>query len=348
MIRLILGSFLFFLLAISLFANGYRFEVKVDKKPSFIGENFKVKFIFSFDDDKKIAGINFTPPFFNSLKVKDKNITQTKKSQSWIYTLYPIKEKNISISSACLDIILKKNVNKSIGNFDEYDYDYESFETKPIDINLTNKASQTKLYGDFNIKSFIKEKSGVTKLTVKIDGEGNFEDIGSFELKIKDTTIYGDTPIISNNTFLQKFVVLSKKSFTIPSFKIVYVDCKTKKIIKKSTKPIFVKIKQKIPKSVTKKENKFNLYYLLYGFFGMIFGYLLSKVSFRSKKISDKSFYEKIKDAKGTKGVLKLLLSYDAKKYEKIIKKLEDDLYISKNFKISKKEIMKKYLLNIN
>jgi hypothetical protein len=346
MIRLIHGSLLLLLLSISLFAKAYNFEAKVDKNPSFIGESFKVKFIFSFDDEKKIAEVNFTPPTFNNLKIKDKNITQTKNSQIWIYTLYPTSDKNITISSAYLDIALKKTNNKSLGNFDEYDYDYDSLSSSPIILSLKNSNKPkitTKLYGKFDIKSFVKQEDRVTKLSIEVNGSGNFEDIGKFNLDIKDATIYEDEPIIKSDSFLQKFVIISQKSFTIPAFELVYTDSDSKKVVKKKTKSIFIEVKVKKEKDISKpkivKDNKTNFLWLLGG---IVLGFLLSKLRFKKEKVVDKKLYEKIKDAKNTKGILKLLLSFDSKKYEKIIKDLEDDLYISKNFKLSKKELVKK------
>jgi len=342
--KLNLGSLFLLIFASISFANPYNFKVTTQKKSVYLGEEFKVKFVFTFKDPSKIAEVNFSPPLFHNLNITKEEENQTDRSQSWIYTLRAYKETNLTIDKAYLDIALKKNSNKTIGNFDEYDYDYITLETSPLNINLINKKIQTKLFGDFNITSTIDKKENIVNLTINITGRGNFEDIGAFKLKLPDATVYDDKPIIQKNSFSQKFAIVSEKSFTVPSFSIKYTHDKLKKIIQKQTKPIFVQVKKvkqvtKSNKSLTKEKSFSFVYFLI----GIIFGYILSKFFTKKKKKKDEKLFEKIEKAKDTKEILKLLISHNKNQiYQNIIDELENDIYITKKNSLTKKYIKKK------
>jgi len=344
-----LGSLVLLLLLNISFLSAYNFEIKSDKKAIYPGEEFKVEFIFSFKDGSKIAEVNFSPPIFHNLHIKKEEENQTKTSQSWIYTLSVYKEGNITIDKAYLDIALKKDSNKTLGSFDMYDYTYLTFETKPLKIELLDKKPQTKLYGDFNITAKSYRQNDIVNLDIKITGSGNFEDIPPYKLDIKDATIYEDSPQRDKNLFLQKFVILSQKSFYIPSFELKYIDKNSKKLVTKQTKPIFVKVDEE-KTTVTKKEEKsikldkkIYIYSLSIFFIGLLFGYIFAKTVKREKKQIDKDLLQKIEDAKDMKEVLKLLIAHNQNNtYTDAIKELEQDLYILKNNSVTKRDIKKK------
>ena len=341
-----LGS-LFLLFGLLLNAKEYDFHLICDKNRIYKGEKFKLEYRFTFKDPKKIAEVNFSPPLFHNLHVENKNYSQTKNSQSWIYTLSAYGDKNVSASAAYLDIAIKKDVNKTLGNFDEYDYDYISLETKPVTFKIIKKEVSTKLFGNFDIKSDIKQKDDFYELTLKISGTGNFKDIGKYKLNLKSATVYADKPTIKKNLFLQKFIIVSDESFIIPPFEITYTDAKSKKVVVKKTKEIFVekKVTKTEQKEKPKNKNipeKLNYTHLIALFLGILVGFLLSKIRFKKKVPKNRELYYKVKDTKDKKEILNILLSHSQDpKISKLIKDLENDLYISKENKITKKEILK-------
>jgi len=347
-----IGSILLFvILKFSLFAKDYDFKVLYEDRQRYVGEEFNIEFRFSYHDGSKIAEVNFTPPLFHNLYIKNKAKLQKPNYESWVFTLSAIKDKNVSVDSAYLDIAIKKTDKKSLGNFDEYDYDYLSFETKPFKIKIAKEAkvAKTKLFGNFDIKSRIDQKDNVTTLIIDINGSGNFYDISGFKLDLKDATVYEDKPSITKDSFKQQFVIVSQKDFIIPSFEIRYTDKKTKKIITKKTDEIIVKIKEKKqPVSTpTKKDlipKKVDLLYLLLAFLGGIFISFIYFYFFTKKKSlkKDQKLYQKIKEAKDKKEILNILIAHPHdKKIKDLIDRLEDDLYISKENKLRKKDILK-------
>jgi len=344
------GSFLILLFFLPLFGLEYDFVAKANKTEVLKGEEFQVEFVFSFKDEKNIAEVNFSPPLFEGLEIKNKERNSTKSTQTWRYTLLTSSNKKIKIDPAYLDIALKKNNQKALGEFNDLDYDYKSYETKPITIKVVKnkKFSDVKLFGDFQIKAILDrtkvEQNQPVNLLLKITGNGNFNNIGEYDLVIDKATIYKDKPIIKDTEFTQKFVIISDKDFTIPSFSITYVD-KNKKIKKQKTTNSFnIKVTTAKPQPNNKKTNPKNInyiYLLISLFIGVLLGYLLPR--YKSKKtVLNKDFEQKIKEAKDTKTILKYLISYDHDRFADIIKELEDDLYISKAKKITPKEIRKK------
>ncbi len=341
------GSLLFILLITTLFGSDISFKVSSNKSKVMIGEKFKVTYTFSFNKDKNIAEVNFSPPVFENLHIVKKDENSTKTSQSWIYTLLATKDKNITIESAYLDVAFAKDTNKSLGEFDDLDYDYKSFETKPLKITIikSNLNSNIKLFGNFEIKASIDknitEENQPVNLTVMINGDGNFEDIGAFDLKIKDTTVYKDSPIVDKKSFVQKFSIISNRDFVIPPFEIVYTDKSSRQKVVKKTYPINIKVKN-TPHKPKVKSKKTDIKLTLFIFLAGLFLGSLTRFIKTKKKNTDKDFEQKIKDAKDTKEILHILLTKDKTKYKPLIDELEKDIYITKDFKLSKKEIRKK------
>ncbi len=347
------GSLIFLLLIAFLDAKDFNFEVKANKTHLLIGEELKLSYIFKYKSNIKIAEINFTPPEFKNFYIKQrKDLNSTNKENFTIlkknFILTASKELNTTIQPASIDVAILKNTNKEVGEYDDFDYDFKTFQTKKLTIKVSSFSPKTKLLGDFNITSFVDKKelnkNSPVNLTIKINGKGNIENIKSFKFNIKQTTIYQNKPIFSNNSFIQKFAILSNQDFTIPSFSITYFNNTKNKLITKKTLPIDIKIINKQKKTTLKENNlKFSYIYLLLSLFiGIIIGLFLNKVLkiFKKPLDLDASLLEKVKKAKNTKEVLKYLFAYsDIKQIQQLISEIENDIYKNKKNKLSTKNI---------
>ena len=348
-----LGSLI--LLCLFLYAKNYDFYAQIDKKNIIMGEEFTLTYIFKYPKNKQLAEINFSEPLFENFKIKrrvDYNETIQKDfkiiKKSFILTAK--KDGTLTIEPAYLDIAISKGKKKRLGEYEDIDFDYKSFETKPINILVTSLSADTKLYGDFNISTFV-DKTNINanqpiNLTITITSNSNIaniDSIESFNLNIKDVTIYKNLPIIKNNKFTQKFTILSDKSYTIPLFEIKYFNPTLKRLETKKTKPIYIKVKRekKEIENHQKKETKYSAIFMILTFLiGFLSGFLYNKIKRYKKQNRDIKLIEKIKNSKDTKEALKILLSSDKKeKYYKLIKELEDDIYITKKNSITIKKI---------
>ncbi len=344
------GSIIFIFFITSLFADKFIFEVKANKTKLLIGEDLKLTYTFKYKSKRKVAELNFTPPPFTNLHIKkrvdlkdtkQKDLTVVKK----IFILTSSKKLSTTIQPATVDLAILKKENKEIGEYEDYDYDFKTFETKRVKVEFYTFSKNTSLLGDFNITSSV-DKSKTTpnkaiNLTIKIVGSGNFESIKEFDLKIKNTTIYKNPPIIKEHSFTQKFAIISTDDFIIPSFSLTYFDKDKNKTITKKTLPIDIVINKNGSKSVEYK-TRYNLYYIIASLIvGILIGILLVKFLNKKRVKEDNlSLLQKIKNTKDIKDIIPLLLPLSKEPtIKELIKDIEDDLYTKKDKKLSKKII---------
>ncbi len=364
-----LGSLLLFLSTLY-GAKIYNFSVKVDKYNFIIGEKIRVIYIFKYPKSKRLAEMNFSEPLFedfNIIEKKDYNETIKNNSKiiKKIFILTAKRDGNLTIEPAYLDIALfKKNKKKvELGDYKDIDFDYKSFQTKPIHIFVSKLSDDTNLYGDFNISAFVDKKNikenEVVNLTLKIvsKDEASLKNIGSFKLNIKDKTIYTNPPSLQKRVFTQKFTILSDTNYTIPPFEIKYFNPNLNKIITKQTKPIKIIVKKNKVIDLINKNNHDNkiinirvILYILVAFIcGVIIGIFTLKIFNRKDKKLYDTTLEKMKNAKNPKEILNILISnIDKEEIKDLIKEIENDIYIQKTHKLSNKKIIKKYLQLVN
>jgi hypothetical protein len=212
------------------------------------------------------------------------------------------------------------------------------------------------IYGDFKIKlkvDRIQSNAGeAINGTIKITGNGNLEDLEDFKLKIKNVTIYNDAANIENGDFIQKFAIIGQRDFTIPSFKLDFLDKNTQAPKTITTSPIKIKIKGTIaPKKLNnttpvapikhKKNNLLAEYYLLLGmaiglFVCWLFGWLK-----RPKNKKDKNLIKLIKLARNDKSLFDILMPLHLKSLSNIVIQLEENIYKNAKHKINKKAIIR-------
>jgi len=192
---------------------------------------------------------------------------------------------------------------------------------------------------------------------LKIKGDGNFDDLDGFDLKIDGASIYKDKPTVKTTPlkdkvigeFIQKFSITSNKNFTIPSLKLTYYDATKDKLVTKKTEPIEIKVDASgvedviqiapVQKEVLKEVKVVDWRYVVLAFLtGFILATLLFYVYLKKRKITLPKF-------KNDKDYLKELLKYrgKSKDIDNQIKLLEENLYAGKKHKIDK-SVLKEYL----
>ncbi len=355
------GSLIFLIFSTFLFAKEiFLFDVVANKKNLKVGEELKLTYTFKYKTKREIAQLNFTPPSFDKLYIKKRqNLPKINKNGfviiKKIFLLSSKIAQKIKIDPATIDIAILKNQKKELGEFEDFDYDFKTFQTKPITIDFQNLPKNSSLYGDFNITSFVDKKifssNEPINLTIKITGSGSFENIKEFDFNLPNATIYKNPPILDKNGFVQKFSILASSDFTIPSFSITYFDAKEKKTVTKKTAPIDIKIKKsslKFKKKTFYQTTTENRTFLIISFFiGVIFGYGIAKVLKKREKNLDDPLLKRVKDAKDTKEILQILLATkQTKDIEQIIDELHKDIYIKKKKSLSKKNIYSR-LINL-
>ncbi|WP_458700813.1 BatD family protein [Sulfurospirillum sp. 1307] len=345
----------------------FLFEMRANKKNIMQFEPVKLEFVFKRDINEEVNDLRFLPPKFDNFWVKEGKKKKPYQEGRFVvhtmtYFLYPQKSGDFELNPARIDVGLRSN-RRDIFGFLNQQLDWKSVFSNPISLHVKPLIGAN-LYGKFEISASVDKNSikanEAVNYTLKIKGEGNFDDIDEFDLKIDGANIYKDKPKIKTyalsdaitGEFEQKFSITSSSDFTIPSVKLTYYDASLKKVVTKKTNPINIKVDgskvektlQVAPQNIEKKEVIKEIKVIDYKYIALAFigGFFIAFIIFY---IFSKKKDIKLPKFKSDKDYLKELLKYrgEDEKINEQIKLLEENIYANKKNRIDK-EVLKKFL----
>ncbi len=365
--------------------SAFSLKIIANKNKVFVGEPIILKIIFRQKLSAPVRDIQFKSPNFPNFWVKTDGKDKKKIVGDYVihnltYILIPQQSGDMKIPA------VKVSIARMVQVRDAFSFMLQRVRWKDIysnELNITVKPLPNGIneYGNFKIsdrvdKTKVKANEPVN-LTLTIVGSGNIGNIDGFNIQIPGATIYKDKPIRSSyldneeykGKFVQKFAIISDKSYTIPSIKFSFFDKNTKRVKTIQTKSINIKVlggvatvshnivqnnnlktvaKEKI---IYKNKNPFEKWiYLVIGLFiGVIIAIFPKFLNFK-KEVKEHPLSHEIKYAKNDKELLKILLPYINKNIEikDIVNKLEENIYMNKSNKIDKKELAKKIDILLN
>jgi len=350
--RVILSIFI--LLHINLFASTYKWSVEANKKTAYTNEAIYLKYICEYSDNGELYNIEFNPVTDNEkytieLLSESEKIVEGKKVNSFEFVAFVKEDGQIEFA---FDTTMKKTNKDSIQNtvLGRDNADYEEFSQRIIrqdSINIDVKKSSTDLVGEFTLE-VVKDKEDLKAyqpyhLEIKLSGSGNFKALKPIEFNIEGVKVFSQKVIKKikltksgyRGSWSQKFAFVSEKNFKIPKLKIEYFNLKdkVKKILVINGSDIKVAKAYKKEELLDAKEEKFELNYdFLYYILTFTAGFLFAKIRFKNvkeQKINENSFKVKIEGVKSLEELMIVLALEDAKKYEKLIIKIENGEMLS-------------------
>jgi hypothetical protein len=312
----------------------FQLQIAVDKKKLFVGQTFKLDVIYREDLSQEVVERRYEEPEGNWIWNKgDTPISEERRGRynylkvSYLYT--PQQSGKIEISSA------KMRVGTRAKKRDAWGFLFENVNWHEV---ISNRLSlevlpaPQKIVGDFKISAKVDKdvlnRGEAVNFEIKIEGNGNIEDIQPFAFNIQNGVVYDEKPQITHKivngeyvgSFTQKFAIILDENGVIPSFDITYFDPNIEKIITKKSDKILVQILQNVSnlpkiddevkverKSDTKKEETSNLQFqnfrletpvLIASFLsGTLFAILIYFIPFRKifKSLNFLSKREKLK-----------------------------------------------------
>ena len=350
-----LGKYALFLVLIApvLLFSKIEFTQKVSKQNAYINETIKVTLILKIDNYHNITQVYFedyeTSDFWYK-KHEEKIIEKNSDNTTYTYS-YLLNAKSSG------KFVLPKQVieisNEEIRNYRRWEKIYSN----EIDLDIKPTVENLSIQGDYEIKAFVDKteinESDSVKLTLEIKGSGNIKDIKPFNLDLNKQVVYDNKPIITEEfkqtkyygSFTQEFLVIANESFTVKPFEFTYFDINKNRVQKISTNHIFVNVN----KSLKNNGDKYWVKYLFLTI-GIIVGILGAFVYLnykRRKTQFEMPLVVKIKKAKNDKELYKVLISHSNEYYfDKVIKKLEENIYKSGKNRVFKKDIINYVLGN--
>ncbi len=370
----------------------YILKMSIDKNSTRVGEPIELQLTFKIKDGTRADKINIIPPKLDNFWVKEHPIKEEFKEGNYSavrykYIMFPQKAGVLKIPKTYAQI----GIAESIGN----EFDDPFFGTSPfaqirwkkiysnsLKVNVEPLPNNLELYGHFLIKLDVPKKevkaNEPLNITIKVSGEGNFDDIKKFKLNIPGAMVYESEPKVKANIvngkyvgeLTQKVAIVADRNYTIPSISLRFFDSKNQKEVKVSTNPIKIKVIGSPTISVTKpvtnnmkidtiksdknisktKEiikqtnNKINSYiFAIVGFLlGILTMFTINMIKSKKSKTEPIPIVKKIKKAKSDKELYKLLLPYakDDSYIKDKLDKLEENIYKNAQNSIDKNELI--------
>lgn len=346
-----LGKIVLFLFFPMFLFGNIEFTQKIVKEKVFLNETIKVILELKITNDLGIEQVNFEKYETFDFWIKEftnKKIIKTQDETIYIYE-YLLDAKNTG------EFILPKQIigitSEKIRKFKKWEKVYSNEEKINILPLYKNQAIQGSYSINANVnKTKIKANESIT-LNLEINGKGNIQDINPFNFTLDEQMIYKDKPIINKQfindsyegQFVQKFLIIANKSFTIPSIQFEYFDIKKNRLEKISTQAIFIEVEEL---STTQGDDPSLKYIFAFGGFvlGFWFIYLLNF----GKNLYIKAnhpFVKKIKKSKNDKELYELLIKHPNNyNFKKEIKLLEENIYTNQKHEINKREIIRRII----
>lgn len=347
-------------------------NMKVDKKELYVGEPFMLTLTLKQRNDARMVDNRFTPPKFQGFWVKNETQPKRYKKDGWTYTqisytLAPQRATNLEVTPAQLQVATQAQRRSTWGSsWMMENLKWKSYFSNSIKINAKPLPSGIDIVGDFKISANV-DKTNVNandaiNLNIVVKGDGNFEDIGTFEPTIDGVSVFAEKTKVTKHRLEQKIAFVSDRNFTIPSISLRYFDLKSKSVKTVKTSPIDIVVQNTLPEKplvvekakqevlkvttpdVIYKEKKHSYWYdIALVLFGTIVGYGVSFVKIPSR-------FERKTSLKNPKIIIMKLMPYkENSEVKEIIDKLEHQLYGEGKEFVDKKhlrDILKKYKLS--
>ena len=342
----------------------------VPKKEFYIGEPFELTLLLKQHRGVQAVDSKYIAPEFKGFWVKSEEEAQRVKEGDFtitkvVYKLAAQREGTLHIEPAALKIAQRTGVN-NWGSF-RPQVKWRTYYSNSIDIKSKALPQGVKIVGDFILDATVQKRSvnpnEPVNVKIKVQGEGNLEDIESFKPYLASVNIFDEKIVINKNTLTQKLVFVGDSNFTIPSFTLKYFDLKSDKIRILKTDPIHVtvrgntlkkelKITRDEPsvevvkaddtKTVTAENN--NYLYIAFAFFvGLIIGIFI--MILKGAKGSSKTLKIDMKNEKML--LIKLLPFKDIDSdVSRLVEVLENNIYSKEKQNLDKKllkEMIKKH-----
>lgn len=340
---------LFFVLSFEVFASSYEWKATTNKTSVYVNEAIYLHYSCEFSGRGELYVIDFNPivsnenytikPFSQTSKILD-----GKRVNSYEYIAYIHKAGVVALE---FDVVMKKTNQDSIentvigrdnGEYEEFTKTFLkqkalTFDVKQttsalvgsLDMKIKTKVDEVKVYEPFNLEVIIK-------------GNANFEQLSSLKFELENVKVFTQKPVQqlelskedSSGVWSQRFAFVSDEDFVIPEFEIEYFDLKSKSKKSLFSKEIMVKVDKAYKKEelLDKEEEGFSIdYSFIYYILTFIVGFLVAKIKFKKEqKLSSKEqkLQEKIDSVKSLDELVFILILQNQKKYEQLIKKIEN------------------------
>ena len=354
-------------------------ELKTEKRSVYLGQPFEMKVELKARQGIDVLAESISLPESKNIWVKSEQkgkplLQEGYSKRNNTYALAAQRSGTLALGPLRWDVKVRNQSRDNWGMWLATAKTHSVFSNE-IELEVKELPAGVSLVGELEIEASV-DKTEVNageavNVDIRVKGAGNIEDLPAFEVHVDGAQAFKEEPKKTHylrdgkyfGDFSQKLALVAERDFTVPAFKIRYMDVTTDTLKTITTNAIDIKVLNSAP--AVKEELKISrpqekpeenvqstvgsALSLMQGVFlllgGIVLGLIFSMIPWKRVFIKDKRKHAV--SAKESKEVLQLLMGHmhADPEIEELVKKLSENLYEGKSHKIDKKrlrEIVKK------
>jgi len=256
--------------------SGVKLLLKVNKHDVMVGEPIRLDLIIKYRADAGFVKYDPQPIEFPNFWVKpfgkvEDGVDGAYRTKTHHYLLFPQKGGNFKIGPVTVKFAKRTQSPQTPFANDPFFNDFfttvewRRYASNGIDIHVNPLPAGLELFGDFKLSVSVDkeevEANQPVRLTIRIEGKGNIDDIQKFQPNIPNAVVYADEPVIKSRLingdygglFTQTITIIADQDYTIPPLHLRYVDARTKQVVEKESQPIPIHVKGSQPVTATQE-----------------------------------------------------------------------------------------------
>jgi hypothetical protein len=252
--RRLLGKItLFLLLGVTLYAD-YSWSVSTSKREFYVNEAVEIVLKCEFSDSGygyniELEGLQNSAYEMHLLSQKESMHTGVRINE-YRFVMFVAHAGELPLA---FNAVMKRTTKESIENsvIGRDNVEELAFTSKRValpELHLHVKHSPLLLVGNFELDVVLSAQSVEAykplNITVTLKGEGSFDKLKPYELKIKNAEVFAQVPLKFlkltprgfEGSITQQFAVVAKESYEIAPFELEYFNPKTQSVEKKSSR----------------------------------------------------------------------------------------------------------------
>ena len=240
--------------------ESFALDLNASKTTAYVGEPIDVTLRFRERREIPVMNVDFLPMRNDDFWIKRVHGRKEYARGGYLvhevhYLYFPQCPGELAIGPAEVKVAVTKKVRDAFG-FIVRRPEWIRVKSEPVTVRVKPLPQGVQLVGRFTMEADAaprKVRSGEpVTLEVTVEAEGNIEDFSLPPLKIEGVTAYADPPKVEQRftrgvyrgSWRRRYVLISDRSYTIPSLSLRYLDPKSGQVEEVHTPPIAIEVER--------------------------------------------------------------------------------------------------------
>ncbi len=235
-------------------------DLVAKKTDVFVGEPFSVEMLVKQKHSARALDSKFIAPKMNGFWVSGEPEQEKYDDGTFMITklTYKVSAQHsgaLNITPAQLAVAKRSDQRDRWGSFMQ-DVKWKSYFSNELKIHAKVIPQGAKFIGHFTITATVDKtevnSNEAVNVTIKVNGDGNLEDIEKFKPYIQDVSVFDEKPVVKGELFSEKIALVGDRDFVVPAFSLKFYNPSTSNVETITTQEIKIKVNGAKPKQELK------------------------------------------------------------------------------------------------